>query len=225
MKLILVNSEGKKDITQLASRIVWSGEYSQVARRMEVTLASSPEDYYLPKAPVSAGNALLLYEGTAVLFSGYVFSKEKSYKGNSMLVTAYDGAIYLLKNEAAYNFKKTTAEGIAQKICKDFGLPAGSFVKTGIVQSFISIGDSLYDIIMKAYTKAAQQNGKKYILMMVDGKLTVMERGLPAIDYILENGKDLTDSTYTESIESMVNTVKIVNEVGDTATDTVTFKE
>ncbi|WP_027628678.1 XkdQ/YqbQ family protein [Ruminiclostridium cellobioparum] len=215
MKIFVKDSKARRDITELVARVTWSGSYSQVARKLDITVASSTTDYYLPKVNVELGNIIELRIGNTVLFQGYVFVKTRTGKGDALEITAYDSAIYLLKNKASYNFKKTTAERIAAGICADFGIPAGEFAGTGIIQSFIPIGETCYDIIMKAYNKASEQNGKKYMVIMDDNKLSVIQKGSLAIDYVLYDSRDITDSTYSESLEDMINTVKIVDANGN----------
>ncbi|HEX2927555.1 MAG TPA: hypothetical protein VHP38_15080 [Ruminiclostridium sp.] len=215
MKVIVVNPKGQKDITDLVIQATWSGSYSQVARKLELTIASSATDYYLAKTSIELGNLIKFYIDDALLFTGYAFVKSRSGKGDALEITAYDGAIYLLKNEASYNFKNISAERIAARICNDFDIPAGQFARTGINQSFIPVGETCYDIIMKAYSKAAEQNGKKYMVLMEDNKLSVIQRGDLAVDYILCDDRDITDGTYSESLEDMVNEVAIVDSKGN----------
>lgn len=209
------------DVTQAVSVVNWSGSYKQAARKLEFTVVSSPTDNFFKSPEIGIGNHVEFFDQGKRLFSGYVFTKDKSSQSSEMSVTAYDGAIYLLKNNGAYNFKSMTAEQIARKICSDFDIPVGEFASTGIHQTKTFIGDSLHDIILSAYSKAASQNGKKYILIMVNNLLSVIERGSLAVDYTLTNHKDLTNSRYSESIEDMINKVKIVNEIGDTSTKTI----
>lgn len=226
MKVLLTNSSGTVDISQLVTGVVWSGDYSQAARKLDLTIAVSYTDKLLPSITIEAGNVIQAYENDTLFFTGFVFTKEKSHKSNEMSVTAFDGAIYLLKNEGAYNFKGMTAEQITKTVCKDFGIETGQVADTNIKQSFVSIGEPLYNIIIKAYTKAAEQNGKKYIALMMKGKLSIVERGTLAADYVLQNDVNIINSTYSESIENMVNTVEIVNETGSTnGSNTVTITE
>lgn len=213
MKLLVNNI----DVTNLVITVTWSGSYKQTARKLQFTIATSPTDYHLRSVNISVGQQVKFYDQDKKLFCGFIFTKEKSYKGNQISITAYDGSIYLLKNKGAYNFKGMTAETIAQKICSDFGLSVGQMAKTGVIQSKTFISDTLNDIIMTAYSKAASQNGKAYIMLMINDKLSVIERGSFVIDHTITNQKELSDSRYTESIEDMVNKVKIINEVGSTS--------
>lgn len=212
MKVLLLNGKETKDISQIVTTITWSGDHQQATRKLEINVAVSL-DQYLPKINIALGNMLkLLTDDNIELFRGYVFYKEKSNFISEMKITAYDGLIYLLKSKGTYNFKKMTAEAIVKKVAGDFGIPIGTLASTGITQSFIADGQTIYDIIMQAYTNAAKQNGKKYMPLMQQGKLNVIEKGKTVVTYELSADTNITDSTYSESIENMINRVKIYDE-------------
>lgn len=73
-------------------------------------------------------------------------------------------------------------------------------------------GSSIYDIIMMAYTKAARQTGKKYICRMEGKKLTVKVKGTIVKNFVLADEYNITNTKYEETIDSMVNVVKIYDE-------------
>lgn len=214
-RIYLVNSLGEQDITNLISSIAWSGDYQQAARKLDLTVAVSPSDQYLPRVHIGLGNMLRLHDDSdKELFRGYVFAKDKSHQGDTMSVTAYDGLIYLVKSKGTYNFKGQTAEGITQKLCGYFGVQVGNLAKTGITQNLIADGETIYDIIMTAYTTAARKNGKKYMPLMQGGKLTVIEKGAVVAGYTLDAKVNLTEASYSETIENMINRVKIYDDEG-----------
>jgi hypothetical protein len=211
MKIIHKN----KDITEIVTSITWSGDYKQAARKLEFGVAVSPHDYYLPKHYIALGDMIkLLDDKDKELFQGYVFTKEKSISGTEMMITTYDGLIYLLKSKGTYNFKNMSPEQITSKVCGDFGIPIGNLISTGITLNRIFDGESIYSIIMTAYTLASKRNGKKYIPRMINGKLHVIEKGKTVTEYVLDGESNIIDSTYSESIENMVNRVKIYDENG-----------
>jgi len=199
------------DISELVTSITWSGDYQQAARRLEVSIVASPTDYYLPKVNVALGNMLkLLTDDGKELFRGYVFYRERTTLG--VKLTAYDGLVYLTKSKGTYNFKKMTAEAITKKVAGDFGIQVGELASTGIVQSFIADSQRIYDIIMQAYSGASKQNGKKYMPIMKNGKLNVIEKGKVKVKYLLSSDMNIQDASYSESIEDMINRVRIYDE-------------
>lgn len=214
MKVVLKNRNGALlDITELIAKISWKGSRTEVARSLELDILTSSTDAYVPKVQIELGNLVLFYSDSGKeLFRGFVFFREKSNSAETMSVRCFDPLIYLLKNKGVYNFKKQTPEQIVKKVCSDYGIPAGHFAKTGVAINRIFTGDSLYDIIMTAYTLASKQNGRKYILRSNKGKAEVIENGAEVVPYMLTNDTNIINSTYSESIENMVNTVKIIDD-------------
>lgn len=104
-----------------------------------------------------------------------------------MSYSCYDLLNHLLRSTGAYRFANTTAEAIAGKVCADLKIKTGTIVKTKApIKKMIIESDMFYDIIMKAYTKAAKQTGKKYICRMDGEKLSVFEKGEVVMNFVLE---------------------------------------
>lgn len=200
------------DITNYASTISWRGGKTEVARRLEIGTLNSVLDKFTTNLYINNGSLLKLIDNDKVLFEGFVFFNDKSSKASAVYVTAYDRLIYLLKSKEVYNFKNKTADDITKLICNQFKIPIGSIAKTGVTQSFIANRKSLYDIIMQAYTGASSVTGKKYMLRMLDGKLNVVEVGAVTSTFLLSDESNIIDSGYSESIENMVNRVKIYDD-------------
>lgn len=216
MKLFHINSTAKTDITEIYTKVTWSGSKGQVARKLDFGILVSPTDANLPKIEIKAGNAIqVLDDNDKEIFQGHVFSKNLSTNSNEMTFTAYDRLIYLTKSKVAKNFKAVTAEKITQQLCTEYGVALGELAKTGISQSFIVFNKSIYETIMTAYTNASKQNGKLYIVRMIEGKLYVLEKGSLIAEKVLYAETDLTNSNYSESIEEMVNRVIITDKEGN----------
>jgi hypothetical protein len=219
LKTYVYLSGVKTEISSLVKKLVWSGSYDSIARTLDIDYISSSTDYYVPKYNIPLGTMVLLTDDAGnEVFRGYVFQRERQHSDNVTSLTAYDGAIYLKKNDGYYNFKSMTAESIAAQVCKDLGIQTGTLAETGVTQSKICFGDNTYKIIMMAYTDASKVNGKKYMPIMMYGKLNVIEKGAVLVDYKLKNGVTLLDSTYAESIENMVNKVSVFDSNGNNVT-------
>lgn len=213
MKVQLINSNGVSDISQLVKSKVWSGDYQQAARKLEINIIKSSTDKNIPVVNINPGNMIrFLDDNRNELFQGYVFDRDKTKSSKEIKYTIYDGLYYLVKDKGTYNFKKMTAEGITKKVASDFNIPIGNLASTGIVQSIIVQGETIYDIIMKVYTTASKHTGKKYIPIMQNGKLNVIEKGKIVANYILSEDTNIIDATYSDNIENMVNRVKIYDD-------------
>lgn len=210
MPRIILNSS--KDITEYISTIAWSGGRLDVARRLDLGMINSVLDKYTTDLYIKNGSSLKLIEQDKTLFDGIVFSNERHGSSGVVQVTAYDRLIYILKNKETYNFKNTTAHEVVKRICNQFQIPVGNLIQSNVKVSFIASEKTLYDIIMQAYTIVSKVTSKKYMLTMANNKLNVIEIGAYTSNVLLSDEANITDSGYTESIEKMVNRVKIYDD-------------
>ena len=205
------------DITQAVISVTWSGSVSQAARTVELSVVNAPNDKNITdlKLNIGAGEVIKLYEDGWMIFCGEVQSVKRTSETGAITYTCYDLLNHLLKSTGVYNFSNTTAERIAKKVCADLMIKIGSLVKTKApIKKMIFDGDTFYDIIMKAYSKAAKQTGKKYICRMDGVKLSVEEKGKKVKNFILAEEYNVTNAGCEETIENMVNVVKIYDENG-----------
>jgi len=205
------------DITEAVSSVSWGGSVSQAARTAEIAVINAPNDRNVKnlKLNIGAGQVIKLYEGGELIFFGEVQSARKTSETGTITYTCYDLLNHLLKSTGVYNFSNTTAERITQKVCADLEIETGSIIETrATIKKMIIDGDTFYDIIMKAYTKAAEQTGKKYICRMDGSALSVEEKGTEVTNFVLAEECNITNAGYEETIENMVNVVKIYDDTG-----------
>lgn len=211
IKLLITNSKGTFDITQLVSTVTWSGDYQQCSRTLEFSLISSNADKNIPIVACELGNGVSLSYSNRILFEGYIFERQKDTGSSAIDITCFDKGIYLKRNEATYKFSGLSPEAITKRICKDFSIPVGSIASTGVKISRNFIGVSLYGIIQTVYTLAAEQTGKQYIIRFTGSKLSIIEKKVDNETLIIESGRNLMSAVTTESIRSMVNQVTVYN--------------
>lgn len=208
MRILYNNSD---DITDYVTSIEWVGGKTQVARKLVIKVINAPYDPNIKKINIKLAETLYLYSDDlkTEYFRGFVIDRERSSKSGVITYTAYDIAYYLTKSSATYNFKGKTAEKITQVVCDDFKIPVGSLAKTGHSQKLIVKNCKIYNIIMKAYTQAHQVNKKLYMVKAGKGKLNVVEYGEKVCSYALTESTNITESSYKESLDKMVNKVRI----------------
>lgn len=200
---------GSTEITKLCKTVKWSGDKSQVARKLEVTLAYSIFDRNQPNTQVSPGTMIWLVDDVAgEIFRGIVFNRSLN-SNQELTYYAYDFLIYFLKSKATYNFTNTTPEAITTRVCQDVGVSVGQLESTGMYIDLLVARKSLYDIIMQAYSYASYSTGKQYFLRMIQDKLNMIEKGKNLIDFTLDPNVNLINSEYVDNIENMINKVKI----------------
>ncbi|MDF3002978.1 MAG: hypothetical protein K0Q48_3097 [Bacillota bacterium] len=211
IKIAITGKNGTMDISQLVPSISLSGEFQQCARTLEFSMVASATDTNLPVVSCELGNKVTVVFDGLELFNGIVFSKHKSTSGSSINVTCFDYGIYLKRNEAVYKFPNWTPEAITKRICADFGITPGRIATTGVKISRNFIGVDLYSMIQTAYTIASAKTGKKYQIRFRGLELDVIEKGMANDPLILSGGRNLISASTTESIENMINQVRIYN--------------
>ena len=209
---VINTSKTKYDITELLTGVTWSGDYQQSARKLEFSIVVGGLDKNIPKPDIQTGSTVIFYEKDVELFRGMVFSR--SMQDNKVSFLAYDDGIRLLKIKGYYNFKNKSVTSICNQLCSDYSIPKGTFpeVSNKITKVFINV--SLYDIIMYCYTEASKVNGKKYMCVFDKGKVSVIEKGVTKLKLTFDEMENLIDTSYSESIENMINRVVVVDDKG-----------
>ena len=205
------------DITEAVASVSWGGSVSQAARTAEITVLNAPDDENVKKLNlnIGAGDTVKLYENGETIFFGEVQTAEKLSQYGTVTYSCTDLLSHLLRSTAVYNFENTTAEDITRKVCADFEIETGQIAASRVpVKKMIVDGSTVYDIIMQAYTKASRQTGELYICRMDGAKLTVETKGTEVQSFVLAEEYNITNSTYQETIENMVNVVKIYDDTG-----------
>ena len=222
MKVAIVTDDGEKDISELTTKITWSGDLSQAARRLEFSFVQSTNT-----PAITVKNGSVVYgadeEGNLV-FIGRVYEIENDRKASTVNVTAYDDLFILNKSKVTRKYTDALPENIAVEICKEMNIAVGDIAVTGERVSFIANNRTGYQIIQGAYTEAHKKNEKIYQCVMNGNKLSVIEQG-ELCKVILDSSANMTESIYRESIENIVNRVLIADDSGNVVGDAVEDKE
>ncbi len=224
MNLSLLKQNGSSyDITDAVTRIEWSGSASQAARQLSFDYINAPFDSYnLPT--VSTGDVVSFTPDEEEVFYGQIFGSEKSSVVGTITFTAYDMMRNLLESTGQYNFKNVTPEAVAQKVCSDAQIPIQSVYGTGVnIASMLCDDMSLYDVIMAAYTKAYRITGDKYFPMIYQRGFGVYRSEWIVAGYTIADDENLTSSSISETMDNIVNQVKIYdsngNQIGEVKDD------
>ena len=193
-------------------KVEWSGTDTQASRQITFSIPVNPYDKGFKNAPIKLGDIVTLYSDKEKLFVGVVTSREKSAAIGTASYTAKDFMHYLLRSSTSRKFVNKTPEQITKQICTEVGIKCGDLAKTGVnIPKLIFEDQNLYGIILKAYRKAVGKTKKKYMLTMDGKKLSVIVKGKDS-KVTLDQGKDITDASYSDTTDNMVNLVKIYNE-------------
>ena len=215
MELILTKNNGKAyDITGAVTKVEWSGSASSAGRQLTIDYINAPfDDFNIPT--VSTGDAIAFIPDNTELFYGQFFGSEKSAAVGTITYTAFDIMKNLLESSGQYNFKNRTPEMIARMVCDDAVVPVRSLYPTGInIASLLCDDMTLFDIIMAAYTKAHKITGDKYYPVITGRGFNVRKVGQTVAGFSLDDSENMFDVSIEETMDEIVNRVKIYNENG-----------
>lgn len=216
MMIIKHISSVENDITHLVNSATWSGSRIQAARKLEFTYTQEPRDPNFPIYAMGVGETVKAYsEDGDLQFVGNIYSTERKTSASTISVTCYDNMFILSKSKTTRKFTNMTAEDITKAVCKEMGIKVGNLAETKEKMTFIANNKSGYQIIAMAYTEASKKTGKKYQTMMEGDELDVIEKGSLIEGLVIDQYRNITDSSYKESIENMVNKVMVTDDKGN----------
>lgn len=202
------------ELTPYCKSIQWSGDKSQVARKLDVTLSYAIWDKNQPKIQANPGTIVwMIDENGKERFRGMVFDRELS-SNEELKIVAYDYLIYLQKSKITYNFTNIVSEAAVEKIITDLGEKYNRIPTTNIPITKLIKNKSAYDAIMNIYTDISKKNGKQYIPIMDYDMVSVIEKGSIVADYTLKSEENLGETVFSDSISNMVNKVIIYDSNG-----------
>ena len=210
----VINKE-LKDVTAFVESISWGGSNDEVARKLTLQWLYPVNDKMIPRLDIQLGQMFYFYtDDKKEVFRGRLFVTERKNEQGTIQITCYDDAIRLSKSKGTFNFKKMTAEAITQRVAAEIGINCENLAPTKIPQKMLCQEKGLYETIKNAYKGASKQNGKSYKIIMMQGKLNVIEIGKDVLKYILDSSSNIIESSFSASAEDVINRLKIYDEKG-----------
>jgi cell wall-associated NlpC family hydrolase len=130
----------------------------------------------------------------------------------------------LTQSEVSYNFKDKLVEDIAKQVFNDNKLAIGNIPKTNVKYTKMFIGVTGYDTIMSAYTEASKTTKKKYMIEANIDKFNVIEKGIITLNVMFEEGSNLINTSFSESMENVKNKVLVVDQYGNKISEKIDDK-
>lgn len=221
------NKESLDDLSRLITgKVTWEGSRLNVARKLVFSYLQDARDPNLPNYVIGCGETIYGYDESGTLqFQGNVYCIEKNIQQSIVTVTCYDNLFILCRSKTTRKFTDMLAEDIAKAVCQELGIKVGNLAQTGKKVSFIAQERTGYQIIMIAYTDAANQiNAAKankddpdvlFHPIMNGDQLDVIKKGSLIEGFEADQYINIENSEYKESIEAMVNSVMITDEQGN----------
>ncbi len=212
--LILVKEENYYDITQLVEQIQWKGAS---CRTLSATLID--DDGYQharSQIDVEQGNQCLFYYDGVELFRGIIMTQTQN-NSKKMTFTAYDNRIYLANNKDTFVYENKTASEIFRDCCTRFQIPMGEVAEcTYKIPELTKSKTTAFDTIADALSLDFDATGIRHYITSEKRKLSLTTRRENILQWVLEVGKNISNYSYSKSIENIKTRVKIVSKEGTT---------
>lgn len=217
------------DITNFVTKWIWSGDSEQAARKLEFEIVYNTvdKDSAFTALDLKVGGFIYLsYAETdesepVEIFEGRIFYRKRNSNTFTFSFTAYDDMVYLAKSKVQMLFDGITVTDAIKQVCAEIGIStAANMPQINTVVSFIVDGKSCTEVfhMLFEYTKANtanNPNGEDYTVVCLNGDVTVIKKGELIENYIATDLTDIDSSEHSESIESMVNRIKSVDDNGN----------
>lgn len=217
------------DITNFVTKWTWSGDSEQAARKLEFEIVYNTvdKDSVFTALNLKVGGFIYLsYAETeesepVEIFQGRIFYRKRNSNTFTFSFTCYDDMVYLAKSKVQMLFDGITVTDAIKQVCAEIGIStAVDMPQINTVVSFIADGKSCTEVfrMLFEYTKADttnNPNGEDYTVICLNGDVTVIKKGELIEDYIATDLTDIDNSEHSESIESMVNRIKSVDDNGN----------
>ena len=194
-------------IEEAVATMTWGGSKDEASRtlNLEVTKVNGKTDF-------PNGSAIVIYDLVDQELMRYIITKKsKTRSSTAIKYTARDIRWWLTRSKMDKKFENMTASEIISGLCKSLGISTGTIEDTGVKFSVLHfIKKSPWDMIVIALTETRKQSGKRYTTRVRNGNLELIEKCKQAVQWVIEEGANLLDASYDESIESTYTQVKVV---------------
>ena len=226
LKVRLITQKSKsttdKYITDYVTKVTWEGSDTQVCRTAEMNVINNPFDKNL-QVNINLGDLIYLYcdenkKKMRCIFVGVVTGRSRTDLIGTASYTVKDFMFYLLRSSGTYVVNNRKAEDIAKMVCDDMQIQTGTLYKTKVnIGRNIYDAETCYNIILRAYNKAAKQMSEKdspiFMPTMNGRKFCVIPKGQSS-GITLKMNTDITSSAYEENLEDMINQVWVYEDSG-----------
>ncbi|WP_330585676.1 XkdQ/YqbQ family protein [Clostridioides difficile] len=204
--------------------MTWSGDYKSPSRTLEFSIVQSANDINFRQIDIPIASTVCFYVDDKEIYRGMIINRSKDSSNNSISFVSKDIGFLLTQSEVSYNFKDKLVEDIAKQVFNDNKLTIGNIPKTGVKHTKMYIGTTGYDTIMSAYTEASKTTKKKYMIESNLDKFNVIEKGTITLNVMFEEGSNLINTSFSESMENVKNKVLVVDQYGNKISEKIDDK-
>ncbi len=216
INFIVIQNGAVFDMSELVISIVWQGRRGSAARSLTVNLL---DDYGYGHTrsyiKVEEGHQCIFSFDGAELFRGIIMKQTYTNK-KTMSITAYDNGIYLSNNKDTFTYKNITASEVFKDCCKRFGIPYSEAADTQYkISDLTKSSTTAWDAVSDALSQTYEANGTRYYVMSDKGNLKLIRRRENIVQWVIENGQNLINYSYSDSIENIKTRIKIISKEGE----------
>jgi len=129
-----------------------------------------------------------------------------------LVITAYDNMYYLANNKDSFCYQNKTATQIFTDCMARLGMEGGSVVDTGyVIPELPKAKTTYYDVLLDALSLTYKATGIRYYIVSDKGNIHLRRRMENALQWVLETGTNITDYTYTKSIEGIRTRIRFLS--------------
>lgn len=208
------------DITDYVSKITWSGDEDQAARKLEFTIVYNTVDKDNTFVPIDlklGGFVYFFYRESELtdefeLFQGRIFYRKRASDSYTFEFTAYDDLIYLAKSTIRAIVQGKASDAI-KNVCSEIGIQTDKVPDLSTEVNFIADNKSGTETIRMILQREKAATGTEYTMLALSGAVNIIKKG-ELVSFVAANNTNMTSAEHSESIEDMVNRVKAVDDNG-----------
>ena len=190
-----------------------TGRKGAAGRSLSADLLDSSSFVRL-KIDVEDGLQCVAYNGGVEVFRGLTITQGRS-KSKVQQITARDNLIYFANNDDSFTYKDKKASDIFVELCTRFEVAYGDVADTGYIIPVISIENGkLWDCILEALQATYKSSGERFYISSIKGKAHLLKRKEQVQKWVVSEGSNLLDYSYSKSIDGIATRLKIVSDNG-----------
>ena len=217
IQLLVVKNKKTIDMTNLVQAVRWSGRKGSSARTITVTMIDD-DGYRHARSgiDVADGNQCVFLVDGKERFRGILMNQNQGDK-KQLKFKAYDNGIYLANNKDTFVYKNKTADQVFSDVCSRFGIPTGEVAKCSYkIPELTKSKTTGQDAVLDALGLDYKATGTRHFISSDKGKLSLLQRKDQVISFVVDGDANLYGYSYTKSIESIKNRVKMISKEGTT---------
>lgn len=202
LKILIGRGNTFQDLSEMYTKVVWSGRKGAAPRTLEVTLFDSEQSKESrPKVNCEDGQTCILYENGKEIFRGLVMDEKRSSKNRTLSIKAYDNCIRLCNSEDSFSFKKKRADQIFKECLSKCGVSCGGAANTShVIGELVKRETTYWDVIEDSLSQTYLNTGKRYYVYAEKGKVYLKRRVEQKSMPILELSSNIESYESTRSI-------------------------